>query len=252
MGLKRFLCEKLPPPGRSTKLSDAETSHALKVLRLKAGDCVQVLDGQGKSGIGILKTRSDGVWIEITNHEEGPHAQSRGVYPISLEAAVLKGDAMEWMIEKATELGVTHFIPLATDHTVVDTKKKGSAHFQGRWQKISDQALKQCGRLDRMQIHEVIELESLLTKYRSTPENPRFWCLENAPSQNLGDALKANSAIVMAKILVGPEGGFSEEEKSLLKRSASCDTVSLGPLVTRAETAALFAISLLRAHFMRP
>jgi 16S rRNA (uracil1498-N3)-methyltransferase len=251
MQLKRFLCESLPSPGRSIQLSESDSNHALRVLRLNSGDCVQLLDGQGNLGVGIVKIKKNGVWVELTNKIDGALSKGRGVYPIRLEAAILKGDAMEWLVEKATELGVSVIQPLQTDHTVVDTKKKGSKHFVERWQKISDQALKQCGRLEKLKVADVLSIEELLQKYPSRAEEPRFWCLENSSSRLLNLALENRSTLLGASLLIGPEGGFSDREKDHLKRMNESDLVSLGPLVTRAETAALFGISLLRASFMK-
>jgi 16S rRNA (uracil1498-N3)-methyltransferase len=167
--------------------------------------------------------------------------------PVILEMAVLKGDAMEWTVEKAVELGVRTFVPVLCAHAVVQVDRKGPSYYRERWQKIADQALKQCGRLERMEVREPVELEILLTEKRAL----RLWADEGsrAESPHVFEALAKVSAADRLRgvaILIGPEGGWSVAERELLSRS-DCHSTSLGPWVYRAETAALFATSLVAA-----
>jgi RsmE family RNA methyltransferase len=98
--------------------------------------------------------------------------------------AVLKSQAMEWVIEKSVELGVEEVIPVLTAHTVVQIKNKGPELFQERWQKIADQALKQCGRLNQMVIHKPVTFDTILaTSCRTSTRSfvgHRFWTDELA------------------------------------------------------------------------
>jgi 16S rRNA (uracil1498-N3)-methyltransferase len=177
--------------------------------------------------------------------------------PVVLEIAVLKGDAMEWVIEKATELGIRSVQPILTDHTVIQIKNKGPSFFQERWQKIADQALKQCGRLDRLKVETPVALEDLLLRKPAVDAWIRFWCDEqqrNGGRGTLADWILAPGSEFPpdVKIMIGPEGGWSPQERVILKKY--CDdlpgrviSVGLGPLVLRAETAAIFAMSLTSA-----
>jgi 16S rRNA (uracil1498-N3)-methyltransferase len=245
--MKRVLCPVLPVAGRSVELPESEAVHAVRVLRLRDGDQVEALDGQGKSALVTLRVRKETVRLEYAGESQILRTASAGeLSPVTLEIAVLKGDAMEWVVEKAVELGVKTLIPLLTAHTVVQMKNKGPEVFQQRWQKIADQALKQCGRLEKLRIELPMSLEDLLSRHPAKAEEPRLWC-DEAARQSAAGLLNLNFKAV--RLLIGPEGGWSESERELLLRTGGPGTrpVSLGPLVLRAETAALFAVSVATA-----
>jgi 16S rRNA (uracil1498-N3)-methyltransferase len=208
----------------------------LRVLRLEHGDRVEALDGSGKSVLAILAVRGGEAWLEFDGGERT--AESRAT-PLILEAAILKGDAMEWMIEKSAELGVSELVPFTCTRTVVQLDRKGPAAFQQRWQKIADQALKQCGRLDRMIVAEPVTLAELMARPN---EGIRFFFDEK--SRGPGPEVRPDQSI---RILVGPEGGFTDEERALITAAPGAQVASLGPLVLRAETAALAAVSIVTA-----
>lgn len=244
--MKRVLVPALPEPDRPVELPEDEAHHLVSVLRVRNGERIEALDGKGAkvaadvelAGKGRARIRAAGT---VTRDPA-----LRGL-PITLEMAVLKGDAMEWTIEKAVELGVGVFIPVLSAHAVVQVDRKGPAFYRERWQKIADQALKQCGRLERMEVREPIELERLLAEKRPL----RLWADEasRAESTHVFEALSRVSAEDRVKgvsILIGPEGGWSDGERAFLSRSG-CVSTSLGPWVLRAETAALFATSLVAA-----
>jgi len=247
--VKRVLCPILPIPGTNAPLPQSEGEHLTRVLRLKDGDRIIAIDGKGKQVQAALRQRSGQVELEAL---EAPTAEAQSsVLPITLEMAVLKGDAMEWVVEKAVELGIQTIIPVLTAHTVVQTKNKGPEVFRERWQKIADQALKQCGRLDAMRVELPIPLERLLSEQPAKATAPRLWC-DEAARENAGDLLTwvRQHPATQFRLLIGPEGGWSQNERDLLARSSKMEpihTVSLGPLVLRAETAAIFGISVIAA-----
>ena len=254
--MKRVLCEKLPEPHRPTVLSEAEATHLTRVFRLKDGDKVEAMDGKGHQALVTLRTRGGAARLEFLEKAVTATSESNQLVPVVLEMAVLKGDAMEWVVEKAVELGIGTLIPVVTAHTVVQLDKKGPEAFRERWQKIADQALKQCGRLDRLEIKTPVELEDLVAQ---TSQSPRLWCDEGArekagtlmgwlkgSSELLGNSSEAQSSSPL-HVLIGPEGGWSDLEREILTRSSQNIPVSLGPLVLRAETAAIFALSLVAA-----
>jgi 16S rRNA (uracil1498-N3)-methyltransferase len=307
--MKRVLCEKLPQSHQPTVLSEAEATHLTRVFRLKDGDRVEAIDGKGFHAAVTLRTRNGVPRLEFLEKPVSSSDEGLQCVPVTLEMAVLKGDAMEWVVEKAVELGIKTLVPVVTAHTVVQLDKKGPEAFRERWQKIADQALKQCGRLDRLEIKTPVKLEELLA---GSSQAPRLWCDESArehagslfgrinsmtnsmansmansttnstvnsatdSTSTSGNGL-GNSAINTAdnssenssrdelaqsktspekfspaetsevRILIGPEGGWSELERDILSRSSQNIPVSLGPLVLRAETAAIFALSLVSA-----
>jgi 16S rRNA (uracil1498-N3)-methyltransferase len=253
--MKRILCEKLPAPHRPSLLPEKEAIHAIKVFRLKDGDLLEAIDGKGHGAVVRLRTRGGESRLEFVEKDENHsinHSPNASV-PLVLEMAILKGDAMEWVVEKAVELGASTLIPLVTAHTVVQVDKKGPEAFRERWQKIADQSLKQCGRLDRLEIKTPLELQTLLAT--SLPESSkRLWCDEServsAPGLlNWLESTRSESRNEL-RILIGPEGGWSALERELLSRDSRMTArVSLGPLILRAETAALFTLSLAASDF---
>jgi 16S rRNA (uracil1498-N3)-methyltransferase len=227
-------------------LPDDEAHHLTQVLRVRNGERIEALDAKG------AKCEAE---VELVGKGRAQlHARSEiirdprlNALPIILEMAVLKGDAMEWTVEKAVELGVKIFVPVLCAHAVVQVDRKGPSYYRERWQKIADQALKQSGRLERMEVRDPVELEVLLSEKRKL----RLWTDEGsrAQSPHVFETLSKVSAadrLAGVAILVGPEGGWSDTERAMLARS-ECVSTSLGPWVYRAETAALFATSLVAA-----
>ncbi len=241
--MKRVLIPTLPHDEKGIVLPDDEAHHLIQVLRVRNGDQIECLDGNGsfcRTKIELIGKGSARV-IPLSKPESNPKLLS---LPLRLEMAILKGDAMEWVIEKAVEIGVREFIPLETAHGVVQLDKKGPAAFRERWQKIADQTLKQCGRLDRMKVSNPIPFQDI-TKTKST----RFF-LDEASRANTPSLIEALShdpkKLVLdgVSIVVGPEGGWNDIERLFISKN-SIPSVSLGPWVLRPETAALFAASLI-------
>ena len=249
--MKRVLCPQLPKPHRPVTLPETEANHLVRVLRLRDGDSVEAIDGQGHSVPAILRTNGGPTRLELATASASGSAPAvredapGTVIPLALEIAILKGDAMEWVVEKAVELGVRSLHPAMTAHTVVQVKTKGPEAFRERWQKIADQALKQCGRLERMQVELPRTLAEIITQHAASATVPRYWCDEAAgpAAPELGQHLRAATPTEV-RLLIGPEGGWSEEAREWLGRSAGALRIQLGPLVLRAETAALYGMSL--------
>lgn len=248
MALKRLLCPELPRLGNPTRLPPTEAGHALRVLRLRDGDTIECLNGKGRSAIARLQVRGEEVLLFLhEEYETDVRPVESEEVPICLEMAILKGDAMEWVVEKAVELGIKQLIPLATAHTVVQIDRKGPAAFQERWQKIADQALKQSGRLHRLNVATPLHLEERLTQLPSHAQSPRLWFDESLRARDSGllPWLGKNPDWKELALLIGPEGGWSESERELLTRASGSATfrLGLGPLTLRAETAALYAMA---------
>ena len=253
--MKRVLTSMLPQPHRSVPLSEAEANHAVRVLRLRDGEEVEALDGNGHAAVVLLRTRNGPPRLEFAaprsaSAEKPILSPAQEITPILLEMAVLKGDAMEWVIEKAVELGIRAIQPVLTAHTVVQLKNKGPEAFRIRWQKISDQALKQCGRLERLEILLPKSLEEAILVSSTDATHPRLWCDEaardTAPYIQRWIQDQMNPSVKSLRLLIGPEGGWSDHERDLIARAPGDNTraISLGSLVLRAETAALFSMSL--------
>lgn len=255
--MKRFLCPHLPRKGEPVELSKDESLHATRVLRLQTGDEVEVMNGHGGACVATLRSEGKRVYLDFVRKTELPDDTGE-VTNITLEASIVKGDAMEWLIEKAVELGVRSVLPVLAERTVVkvEGKKKGPDDFRDRWQRIADQSLKQCGRLQRLEVAAPVALNELVLTHKASPEVPRLWfdeAFDGGPS--LPEWLATQPPIQGARLLIGPEGGWSPVERDLLFAEAEAAPgtllrLGLGPLILRAETAGVFSSSLLSA-FLR-
>jgi len=246
--MRRVLCADLFPSRNAlVEIPESESKHLTSVLRLGPGDSIQLLDGHGHSAEGKLVFRDKRVFAELTST---PTSDPRLLsLPIHLKMSIIKGEAMEWVVEKAVELGVRSLTPVETEFTVVKIHKKGAEAFQERWQRIADQALKQCGRLDRMEVKPPVTFDAL-----TNPDLLTYWLDETLANEKNSESHLAHalphSPPPESALLVGPEGGFSPSERNRLLQltvsgNKAIKRVHLGSLILRAETAALFGISVL-------
>jgi|ERR1017187_540921 16S rRNA (uracil1498-N3)-methyltransferase len=230
--MHRFYLPNLQEP----TLSPEETHHALHVLRLKVGDTLNVFDGRGhEAQCSIAEITKDSVRLTILQHSSTPSLPCR----ITLAQAIPK-KSMDLIVQKTTELGVASIVPLVSERSVV--KLDEDSKRIDRWREIALEACKQCGNNWLPEIHPP-------RKTREFLNSPGSFDLKLIASLQpdskllkpiLGDAATPKSVL----ILVGPEGDFTPAELGLAK-SAGCLPLSLGPLVLRAETAAIYTLSIL-------
>jgi 16S rRNA (uracil1498-N3)-methyltransferase len=233
--------------GSQAVLSGAEARHLRHVLRLKPGDHVRLFDGTGCEYSARVEALPPGrVELSVTGKKACP-----GLPVIRLDVAqgILKEKKMDRLVRQLSELGASRFIPLEGGRSVVRLEGARAAARTERWQKIALEALKQCRRGDAMAIGAVSGFEQVLAMGRSYDRHILFW--ENA-AVPLGreavmgpEGLRAPSSIL---VLLGPEGGFSEEE---VRRAvaAGFSVASLGPRILRAETAAVSACAVVQYLF---
>lgn len=214
--------------------------HAIQVLRLTVGETLILFNGQGGEYQATLQSvgkRSASVSLDHFNADdlEAPIA-------ITLVQAIIKPDKMDFALQKAVELGVTAIQPLLTQRSVVRMGKEQADKKQSHWQGIVTAACEQSGRTRLPTVHAPLNLEAwLATKASGTHlilvpgDYPRI------------NALPAQLAPPLS-LLIGPEGGFTEEEVQLCLQHG-LQGVSLGPRILRAETATLAALALLQHHY---
>lgn len=222
-------------------LDGGEAHHAVDVLRLKAGDRATLFNGEGSEAEAeIVKASRQGVELRrVAVHKSAPLACR-----VTLAQAVPKGKNMELIIEKATELGAAGIVPLLSERTVIRGTEDDHVRKQHKWQRVAVEACKQCGQNWLPKVH--------------TPKTPkaffesaeRYDLMLIASLQNDSQPLKKLLAEYGPKkpasvlILVGPEGDFTPAELSLAK-SHGCRPLTLGPIILRTETAALYCLSVL-------
>lgn len=218
-------------PSQLATLEDKEAHHILSVMRKKTSEPLELVNGQNQLAVGkIERIDKKRVEVRIESVEDLP-PKTR---PMILCQAFTRMPSLEWIIEKATELGVHAFWLFPGQQS---EKKEINAHQIERLRAIVIGAMKQCGRLD---LPPLILKPSLL-KWDSLPCDPTYFGDVSPLSPRLSESLipKKNVAVV-----IGPESGFSENEISCLQ-NLGAQGVSLHPLVLRAETAPLVALSLL-------
>jgi 16S rRNA (uracil1498-N3)-methyltransferase len=225
-------------PGARLELPDHSAHHAREVLRLRAGAVVHVFDGAGAEFEAALESVTRrGVFLRLG----GPVA-ARAESPLRLVLALspLKGDRMELVIQKATELGAAAIVPIWTARTVVQPGGDGRLR---RWRTIAQEAARQCGRADVPAIADPLPLQAALQA--SAPDAARKLLLwEESTGAPLRRALSGDESAV--HLLVGAEGGFTAMEADAAQ-AAGFEAVGLGPRILRTETAALVALALVQA-----
>jgi len=212
----------------------AEAAHYLRdVLRLGAGAEVELFDGAGSS----YPARLD---ADLASLRLGPRREARPQMALWLLVALAKGEKMDFVVQKATELGAARVSPFAAARSVVRLDRARGAARVLRWRRIAAEAARQCGRSD---VPLVAEPVSLVEALGPVPAGFARFAFHPGGEPLSGEAGGAGVAAV-----IGPEGGFSPEEVRSCEL-AGARFVSLGPRILRAETAAVVAAALLQARF---
>jgi 16S rRNA (uracil1498-N3)-methyltransferase len=220
----------------------AEAHHLRRVLRLRPGAVVEATDGTGRLyAVRVEALEAEGGWGTIEARAE-PECESPCA--ITLAQAILKGDRMSWLVQKATELGAARIVPMETAR-VVARPAGGAAARQARWERIAREAVKQCGRV----VVPVIEPPRALRDVaREIPDHDAAWVCWEGGGQALARTAEEAGAPARLLLLIGPEGGFTAEEVALAE-AAGARLVSLGPRILRAESAGLAAVALCQFLF---
>ena len=231
----RFFAPSLPESGTLT-LDGPEAHHLMHVLRITAGEKVEVFDGRGlvvSAEVVTIRKRDVELRIVAARREACPARE------VILGTAVPKGDRFDWLIEKATELGVTRIVPLITSRSSVDPRD--SKLDKLRQTVIT--ACKQCGRNHLLELSPVTAWADFVS--HEFPNRAAFIAHLSSDARPLGLGVSTLDHQPSTVFAIGPEGGFTEEEVELAV-AAGAKPISLGPLVLRIETAAI-AIAALAA-----
>lgn len=223
---RRFYCPELQPTTSDLTLAGNEGRHLAVVLRAAPGDRVILFNGRGLQADGtVRRVDSLGVQIEITAHLPAS-AQHRRV--VTLATAVPKGDRFDWLVEKATELGVARVVPLVTSRSVVEPRDTRLEKLR----RVIVEASKQCGRADLLDLAPLTRVSALLSE--SFPEGS-LWVAHPGGGELPEVAPMWPAAVTF---LIGPEGGWTEQEVATAA-ARGAGVMSLGPRLLRIETAGL-------------
>ena len=226
-------------------LRGTDVAHIRTVLRLKGGDRIQVLDGQGNCYTVILMTvRRDRIESTIFLKEDASNCESP--LRISLGQGMVKGTGFDGIVRKSVELGVDKVVPVSASRCISKLSQEDAAKKIDRWSRIAREASKQCG---RSRVPDIGPKSNTVKDFcfvnRESDLKLIFW--EEERSLRIKDLLHKNQLNSVA-ILIGPEGGFSSKEVEI-SRKYGFQSVSLGPRLLRTDTAPLAAISILQNHW---
>lgn len=217
-------------------LRDDAYHHLARVLRVRVGDELTIFDGSGREA----EARVTRIWpTEILLQVGAVRSAAVAPVAVTLVVCLMKGDKMDWVVQKATELGCARLVPAASAHAVVKLGGERGAGRLQRWQKIAGEAARQCGRADVPEITEIRDIAGALA------QGPGWRVLfdERARGVSLRRVLP-DARPAEITVAVGPEGGFAPEEVVIAER-AGYVVSGLGPRILRAETAALVALAVI-------
>ena len=234
--LRRFFIDT--PLLETMSIQGPDAHHMSRVLRLQVGDQIIVVSPDGSAGIGeISSIETDDVTVVL---QETLLEDKEAPIHVYLAQGLPKSDKMDYIVQKAVELGVMGIYPMEADHCVVQYDQGKKHKRQERWQKIAAEAAKQCGRGIIPRVEPIANLASILKEVDE--ETLVIMLYEGQAVQGIKQVLaenKANSYL----LVVGPEGGFSTKEVSLCQNHGAF-VVTLGPRILRTETAALAGVSI--------
>ena len=235
--MSRFFVKPEQVSSDKIRISEAEAHHIKDVMRLGVGDEVLAFDGTGKEYTGLIeKISSKEVIVKIKSAIE---AKKKKRFEITLVQAIPRLEKMDFIIQKATELGVDKIMPVITKRTIVVLEGERAKQRLSRWERIATEAAKQCGRVVVPKIEPITDFRSALeqTKKSSLRLLAALVKEQVKLKQALKDFQEGNISV-----FIGPEGDFTEEEVNSA-REQGVVIVSLGELVLRAETASLYMLS---------
>ena len=221
------------------ELNPGDAAYLRRVLRLRPGDRLEVFDGEGSAYPATIASLSDaGGSLELGTGQARAEPPSR----LILWQALSKGDKLEWVIQKCTELGVASLVPFRCQRSVVKLDEDRGQQKALRWQKVAEQASRQCGRSDVPPVLGVQSFDDLCALARGGARVGLLHGGENDQplARFLAEGLDAGAPLVVA---VGPEGGFDPREVEAA-RAAGAELLSLGRRVLRTETAGVVVCTL--------
>ncbi len=229
--MPRFFLDPVAWNGEAALVGD-EAKHCARVMRAQVGDVITVFDGLGRSASAeILSISKAHVGLRLAEVKMEPEPKVR----IVLAQAVIKGKSMDWLLQKAVELGADEIQPLSTRNVVV----QAGDGKEDKWQRTVIEACKQCGRSRVPVVKPVLNLDEFLEE---SSTNSRIIASLEAGALPLKDCLQEAGRGGQVTFLIGPEGDFSagEYQEAL---ASGCVPACLGAAVLRSETAAIYCLA---------
>lgn len=240
MRLTRVFVDAALTSGQRLTIEGSAGNHIVRVLRSRVGDQLTVFNGRGgEYDASIEEIRRDTVQVGVREHRG---AERESAFDLTLAQGISRGERMDWVVQKATELGVKRIVPVFTERSVVHLDGKQAAKKVQHWRAIAVSACEQCGRNVVPEIAVPVTLHGLLEE----PVGKAIsLLLSPVAERRIVDIAGSPDG---ATVLIGPEGGLTQVEYDAALRSGFAG-VRLGPRVLRTETAAVCALTLLQQKF---
>ncbi len=236
VNVPRFYCPAALAPGARVDLPDAAAGHVARVLRMQPDEAVTLFDGTGGEYAGtLLRVAKNGVTVQVAEFRP---VERESPLDVTLIQGLATGDKMDWIVQKATELGVTRIFPVEMRRSVLRLDGERADKRVEHWQSIAAGACEQSGR------NRVPRVEPIMAMAKRFDPSPAMSCIALAPGEGAPLAALPVPGGPVA-FVVGPEGGFADDEIAILRR-AQCHFATLGPRVLRTETAGMAALAALQ------
>ncbi len=227
------------------QLSERDSKHAVKVLRLREQDRFSVLDGEGQDlHCQVESIDRHTVQGRVLSANKVPELN----YHLTLIQAVTKAKSMDLIIQKATELGCRTIVPILSERSVVQCDEEDASSKQEKWQTLAIEAIKQCGQAWLPKIEKPTTLDAYLAGRAANPDClPLVASLQPGavhPRQHIECYRSEKGEPSHVHVWIGPEGDFTPAEINTIKGSGALP-ITLGPLILRSDTAAVYTLSFL-------
>ncbi len=222
--------------GAAIPLERDQANYLVNVMRLAAGDAVLAFNGRDGEWRAILQRSGKKAAALVLNEQARPQERAADLHYLF---APLKHARLDYMVQKAVELGVSRLQPVMTRHT------QAARVNLDRMRANAIEAAEQCGVLTISEISEPLAFDRLIAAL--DPAHVLVFCDEDAPLRDPVAALKAVPANSPVAVLIGPEGGFADDERAALLKLPNVIQLALGPRILRADTAAISALTLVQA-----
>lgn len=232
--MARFFVQNDSVKNNLITITGPDVKHISKVLRLVPGDKIGVSTGNGREFEAVIReiTTKEVISEIVTEKQVSTESPIR----VNLYQGLPKGDKMELIIQKSTELGVGRIIPIISERTVVKLDGKKAGERRLRWQRIAEEAAKQSRRTAIPMVEEPVEFETALEQLSNNQLVIMPW--EEQKSGGIKQLLMNHAGIAEISIFIGPEGGFSQRE-ARTAADKGVHLVTLGPRIMRTETAGI-------------
>jgi 16S rRNA (uracil1498-N3)-methyltransferase len=236
--MPRFYCPPPLPVSGSFELPADAAHHASRVLRLREGDAVQIFDGCGHECEGVIGTLA-GKRVVVSGISAN-NTDRESPLPVLLAQALSSSEKMDWVIQKATELGVTAIQPLNTKRSVAKLTAERAEKRMEHWQQVAISACEQCGRNVLPEIYAPLDIMAWLQQMKETTDTKLILLPEGAAALN-----QISKPVGKVVLLIGAEGGFTEAESESALH-CSFTAIRMGARILRTETAAVAGLAALQ------